>query len=200
MLSGQKRTNELSMLRAILLSSSLILTTSVLAEGEQLLAAVPQAWIVISTKHYASMRLVELVPPDSSSSNWAEKLGIESFNTLPLPDPIQFMDTMEQSFQRSCTKSESQVTFSGHENNYPTSVRLFNCNKDKLTQMHKIVLVKAIQGTENFYVVSREMRLGAQQKDLSGDVIQQTIARWSSYLATISVCDTNNPQHPCPGK
>ena len=186
------------MLQAVLICSGLMFANAVFADGEQLLAAVPQGWKLINTKQYASMRLVELVPPDSDPSNWAEKLGIESFNTLPLPDPIQFMDGMSQSFQLDCTQSESQVTFSGHENNYPTSVRLFNCNKDKLTQMHKIVLVKAIQGRENFYVVSREMRLGEQQKNLAEDVIQQTIARWSSYLATISLCDTNSSQHPCP--
>ena len=182
----------------VLLCLSLILTKNVLAQGEHLLAAVPEAWKVINTKQYPSMRLVELVPPDSDSSSWTEKLDIESFNTQPLPDPIQFMDTMEQSFQLACTQFDSQVTFSGYENNYPTSVRLFNCNKDKLTQMHKIVLVKAIQGKQNFYVVSRELRLGEQQKDLAEDVIQKTIARWSSYLALISVCDTNTIQHPCP--
>jgi len=175
-----------------------IFTKSVVAESEQLLAAVPQAWKVINTKQYAFMRLVELVPPDSGPSSWAEKLGIESFSSLPLPDPIQFMSTMEHSFKLACTQIDSQVTFSGHENNYPTSVRLFDCNRDKLTQMRKVILVKAIQGKENFYVVSREMRLGEQQKNLSEESIQTIIARWSSYLATISVCDSNSSQHPCP--
>ena len=187
------------MLRVIFLSLGILISGSLFAETEQLLAVVPEAWKVINTKQYTSMRIVELVPPDSDASSWAEKLGIESFSTNPLPDPIQLLDTVQQNLKHDCMQLESQVTYSGYENNYPTSVRLFNCNKDKLTQMRKIFLVKAIQGNKHVYVVSREMRLGEQQQNISAEVIQNTVARWSTYLSTISVCDSSHPQHPCPG-
>ncbi len=186
------------MLRKIYISFSILVSSAVFAETEQLLAAVPEAWTAINTQQYTSMRIVELVPPDSDVSSWTEKLGIESFNTRPLPDPIQLLDTMQQNLKHDCTQLNSRVTYSGYENNYPTSIRLFNCNKDKLTQMQKIVLVKAIQGNQHVYVVSREMRLGEQQQNISEDEIQQTIARWAAYLSTTSVCDSINSQHPCP--
>ena len=187
------------MSRAIFISLGILVSGSLYAETEQLLAAAPEAWKVTNTKQYTSMRIVELVPPDSNTSSWAEKLSIESFSTNPLPDPIQLLDTKQQNLKYECEQLESRVTYSGYENNYPTSIRLFNCNRDKLTQMQKILLVKAILGNEHVYIVSREMRLGKQQENISPEVIQKTVARWSTYLSTISVCDSSHQQHPCPG-
>lgn len=165
---------------------------------ERLLAEIPENWNRILTNKNSSLRLTEYVPPDSDESSWTEKLSLESFSQTSLPDPLELLDGMAITQQKACEKFTDTNTFSGYENSYPTAVRLFNCDKDKLTRMRKISLIKAIQGSENVYVISRSMRLGEQQSNLSEAQILQSIARWSRYLKAISVCELGNEQHPCP--
>ncbi|MBV1906198.1 MAG: hypothetical protein KUG75_08970 [Pseudomonadales bacterium] len=181
---------------------SIYLTPPLYAEpsdnSEQLFANIPENWNLMHNNQKANIRLVEYAPPDSNETNWTEKLTLESFAQQPLPDPIQLLDSMAEQQLEACDNFVGRITFSGYENGYPASVRLFNCKNDKLTQMQKISLVKAIQGNENFYVISHIMRLGEQQIDISEERLSGVIARWSAHLGAISVCDTQTTEHPCP--
>ena len=187
---------------SVLISQCFLFTLAANATGElsreKLLLSPPSGWNLIQHNENTSIRLTEYVPPDSDASNWTEILTIEAFTQQPLPDPIQLLNSIAETQETACDKFTGLSTFSGYENGYPTSVQLFNCDKDQLTQMHQISLIKTIQGTEHFYVISRLMRLGEQQSKISEDRISQAIGRWSAYLGAVSLCDSESSDHPCP--
>ena len=50
----------------------------------------------------------------------------------PLPDPIEMLTSIAQDQRKTCDKFTDHETFSGLENGYPTSVRLFVCTVNRL--------------------------------------------------------------------
>ena len=67
--------------------------------------------------------------------------------------------------QRStCDKFSDHDTFSGLENDYPTSVRLFICYQNKLTKKGQLTLVKTIKGDSHFFVITRAKRVSTSRR------------------------------------
>jgi len=146
--------------------------------------------------------MVEYVPPDSDPKAWTDKVSFESFSGTPLPDPIEMLTSIANDQRKTCVKFADHETFSGLENGYPTSVRLFVCDVNPLNNKGQLTLVKTIKGDQNFYVITRARRTMPIQPEPDGKVPSEakTIAEWSLYLHAISACNTADPKHPCPAK
>ena len=167
---------------------------------ERLLAQPPEGWLQSFHTEGPGIRMVEYVPPDTDPNDWTDKLSFESFGEPPLPDPIQMLKSIADDQRKTCQKFSDHDTFSGVENDYPTSVRLFVCYKDPLTGKGQLTLVKTIRGDAHFYVITRAHRLPAiapEAKD-ADLAVKQSIAQSSAYLHAISACDTASDRHPCP--
>ena len=167
---------------------------------ERLLAQPPTGWLQSFHTEGPGIRMVEYVPPDTDPNDWTDKLSFESFGEPPLPDPIQMLKSIADDQRKTCQKFSDHDTFSGVENDYPTSVRLFVCYKDPLTGKGQLTLVKTIRGDAHFYVITRAHRLApiapeAKDADLA---VKKSIAESSAYLHAISACDTASDRHPCP--
>ena len=59
------------------------------------------------------------------------------------------------------------------------------------------MIVKAIQGRDYCYTITRGRRLPAFAADKQV-LTARTMAEWSTYLKAIGVCDPRRPEHPCP--
>jgi len=65
-----------------------------------------------------------------------------------------------------------------------------------MTEKGQVTLIKAIQGNDNFYVITRAKRVppvaeGAQP------ISTEVMAQWAAYMRAITVCDSNRDAHPC---
>lgn len=172
-----------------------------LATGpEQLLADAPANWKQTFRTDGPGIRMVEFAPPDADPKDWADKVSFESFSGTPLPDPIELLTSIAEDQRKTCDKFTDHETFSGFENAYPTSVRLFVCPVNRLTNKGQLTLVKTIKGDQNFYVITRARRTAPIQLDADGKMPAEakTIAEWSVYLRAISACNTADTTHPCP--
>lgn len=167
---------------------------------EQLLADAPANWQQSFRTEAPGIRMVEYVPPDSDPKAWTDKVSFESFSGTPLPDPIELLTSIANDQRKTCEKFADHETFSGFENGYPTSVRLFVCNVNPLTKKGQLTLVKTIKGDQNFYVITRARRTDAIEQQPDGEIPTEakTIAEWSLYLHAISACNTADSAHPCP--
>jgi hypothetical protein len=58
-------------------------------------------------------------------------------------------------------------------------------------------MVKAIRGSDHFYIVSRSRRTPPLQPDVE-PLNAEAMASWSYWFSLITVCDTRNEHHPCP--
>jgi hypothetical protein len=163
-----------------------------------LLAEAPAGWQVSFSTAGPGIRMAEYVPPESDPAAWTEKVTFESFSDPPLPDAIELLKSIAADQRKTCKKFFDHDTFSGVENDYPTSVRLFVCSENPLTGKGQLTLAKTIRGDEHFFVVTRAMRVPPMEADGEPPVPPATIAEWSMYLRAISVCNHTDPRHPCP--
>jgi len=167
------------------------------ATEETLLLQAPPAWLRIEGQSSEAFRLAEYVPAGQDKDDWNDRLFIEANALKPLPDPINFLETMGEALKKECTGFNHTNIHSGFENGYPTSVRLLICNKSNVTARSEVSIIKAIQGEDFFYVVSRARRSDALQNDQS-PLTNKEMGEWSLYMRSIKVCDPRTDKHPCP--
>jgi hypothetical protein len=171
------------------------LTTSALAE--QLLAKPPDGWVQAYQLSNDATRLVEYVPEGESDTRWTAKLSFESFAGMVDVDPIEILLTEVTEDRKTCSFVQHFNLFSGNENNYPTSVRLFMCGERTGRNQGEIKIIKAISGESFFYLVKIISRIAPFEVN-DPEFDKTTIASWSTYLRDVSLCNADNPSHPCP--
>ena len=165
--------------------------------GERLLAAPPEGWKEVFSTDNPGLRMVEFIPEDQNNADWRQKISFESSGGKPLPDPIEFLTGLSADQSGTCDEGfESFTTFSGFENGFPTTVRLLVCRNSAIINQSQVTMLKAIQGKENFYVISRAQRAAPLAEDAE-PLSEAEIAGWSLYLKAISLCD-GSAEHPCP--
>jgi hypothetical protein len=100
--------------------------TPLATRQEQLLADAPADGN--SSVGYANRR-----PPGSTAGGTDDEAEtMKSPMRTPLPDPIEMLTSIAQDQRKTCDKFTDHETFSGLENGYPTSVRLFVCTVNRL--------------------------------------------------------------------
>ena len=168
------------------------------ATGERLLAAPPSGWKEVFSSDNQGLRMVEFIPDEQNNATWQQKISFESSSGKPLPDPIDFLEGVSVDQSGTCDGFESFTTFSGFENGYPTTVRLMVCQNSTIIDQSQVTMLKAIQGKDNFYVISRAQRAPPLADDAQ-PLSETEIAGWSLYLKAISLCD-DSAEHPCPAE
>lgn len=163
--------------------------------GEHLLGQAPAGWKPVSANTTSTMRIAEFAPA-SPADEPAEKMTFESVKGDPLPDPIEFVRGLGDEQSKHCERYDHFNIYSGLENNYPTSVRLLTCAQHALTGKGEVTLIKAIQGNDSFYIISRTRRVPPFEDD--NPLAEEEIGAWALHLRTLSLCDPSRPGHPCP--
>jgi hypothetical protein len=166
--------------------------------GEHLLAEPPADWVQSFHTDTPGMRMVEYVPQGDDPADWTDKVSFESFTGNPLPKPDELLTSIADDQRKGCDNFESHATYSGDENGYPTAVRLFVCDRSKLTQKGQLTLLKTIRGDAEFYVIMRARRVAPIAKDDAWPIPKELMAEWSLYLHAIGLCNGDDPAHPCP--
>ena len=166
--------------------------------SEQLLAKPPADWKLIYRLDLPSARLSDFIPPQETVSDWTTKLSFESSRGLVDFDPIEILLAEVNRDQKKCGFVQHFNLFSGLENNYPASVRLFLCGENALINKGEVKMIKAIAGNEYFYLIRILKRIKPFDVD-QPEFAKREIAEWSSYIRSISLCDPGQSEHPCPG-
>ena len=165
--------------------------------GERLLATAPKGWINVFQLNNSDTRLTDFIPPDQSKDDWSTKLSFEAHTTEALSlDPIDLLFSEAETDKSRCNRVIHYNIFSGLENNYQTSVRLFLCGENTFTSRGEIKLIKAIRGNDYLYSVRIVRR--TPPFDVNDEAQpKEEVALWSTYLRKISLCD-GSTNHPCP--
>jgi hypothetical protein len=168
-----------------------------LESSEQLLAKLPPNWQLIYQFNNTSTRLSDFIPPGETETNWTTRLSFESFEELVDSDPIEILLGEVVRDQKNCSFVQHFNLFSGLENNFPASVRLFLCGENNLDDRGEVKLIKAIAGNDYFYLIRILKKIEPFDLD-QPEFAKQEVAGWSNYLRQISLCDPTRPEHPCP--
>jgi hypothetical protein len=174
------------------------------ANGELLIASPPSGWVETAVLNTPALRMAEYGPPGSVAeppfsfgTELIERVTFEAQTGQPLPDPIDFVLGISRDLHQRCDPYYDVNVSSGYENGYPTSVRLMICANYRDSDHGQVVMAKAIQGNDEFYVVTRR-RMTAPFAEGAEPLSVQEMAEWTTYLNRIYVCDTRSSEHPCP--
>ncbi|MCZ6643839.1 MAG: hypothetical protein O7F71_19865 [Gammaproteobacteria bacterium] len=169
-------------------------------DGEHLLAQPPQGWVQGFVTKTPTLSMVEYVPENPGDGDWVDKVSFESFSADELPDPIEFVMDIATDQAAACENFEHFNILTAEENGYPTSVRFMNCPENNLIGMGQVTLIKAIQGNDRFYVITRARRVPlAEEVEKTTPISNAEMALWSAYMRAIGVCDAERGDiHPCP--
>ena len=178
-------------------ASSTEYTTTVRQSSEQLLAKPPTDWKLVYQLNNISTRLSEFVPAEETEIEWSTKLSFESFKKLVDSDPIEILLAEVTRDRKNCNFVQHFNLFSGLENNFPSSVRLFLCGENKTINKGEIKMIKAIAGSDYFYLIKLLKRVEPFDID-QPKFAREEVATWSSYIRGISLCDPSKTEHPCP--
>lgn len=195
-----------AMIRGLLISLTVLVSActqqqsepdSPVVSGERLLATVPPGWHRVYQMNGETTRLADYVKDGESSAEWSTRLSFESYRSEDInADPVTLLTTEAQEDMSRCNFVQHFNVFSGYENNYETSVRLFLCGNNAFAGKGEVKLVKMIRGAENYYSVRIVKRIPPFEVS-APEFTDQQVANWSEYLSTVSVCD-DSAQHPCP--
>lgn len=167
------------------------------ATGELLLAQAPEGWVQAGGLNQGNLRIAEFADPATLTPDQVDTVRFESQASDPLPDPIDFVLGLREELRGNCKGFRDFPIFSGYENGYPASVRLMLCRSQGEPERGLVRMVKAIRGKEFFYIVSRT-RTSAPFEPEAEPLSVQDMAEWSTWIGGITVCDTREPEHPCP--
>ena len=165
-------------------------------EGELLLAAPPPGWVETGALQTPALRMAEYGPAQQTEGQ-LERVTFEAQGGQPLPDPIEFVLAVSRDLEARCKGFEDVNISSGHENGYPTSVRLMICPEFDDSPHGQVVMAKAIQGNEQFYVITRRLQVPPMEGQ-GQPLTAQAMAEWTTHIRAVQVCDTRSNEHPCP--
>lgn len=164
--------------------------------NELLLAKPPNGWKRIYQINSQESRLTDYIPEDEDSINWISKISFESFANFDEADPIEVTLDEAREDRKNCSFVQHFNLFSGTENNYPSSIRLFMCGKHNITEKGEVKMIKAIRGEKYFYVIRLNKRIPAFSLN-QAQFDKSEIAAWANYMKNIRLCHITNPEHPC---
>ena len=116
--------------------------------------------------------------------------------TRRCPTRSMLLKSIADDQRKTCEKFSDHETFSGVENDYPTSVRLFVCSVNPLTKKGQLTLVKTIRGDSHFYVITRARNVSRRSKRTRCRCRRKSMAEWSLYLRAIKACSDSRPAPP----
>ena len=178
-------------------SDGSVMPDSPLQTPERLLASPPAGWTLAFQFNDDRSKLSDFVPEGETDIAWTQKISFESFTNDINADPLNMLDDEVRRDEQKCEFVQHFNLFSGYENGYPTSVRLFHCGNNHFVDRGEVKMMKTIQGAEQFYIVRILARIEpfAMNKP---NFSEEEVVRWTGYLRRISLCDTAAPEHPCP--
>jgi hypothetical protein len=157
--------------------------------NENLLVTFPKNFRVGFAQKTDKGQITEYVPQAETVDNWTEMVTVQIFHRAPQLMPDFFEKTITERWKNACPGARSAHLKDGAENGYAFSLFLLSCDNNPKTRKPEITWLKAIRGTDSFYVV---------QKAFKSVPTKEQVAETSRYLASVRVCDARGHEHPCP--
>ncbi len=152
---------------------------------EVVIAAIPSGYQTVETKmDKGSIKYV--YPKGESASNWTERLGLEEFPELIDHTPTAFQKAI-QGPSENCKDGKVTSSSVGEQDGYAFALWSETCAGS--AGKTEFRFHKAIQGHENFYLVSKSFQIEPSEEQIQ-------LSR--SYLASVKVCDSKRSGQPCP--
>lgn len=156
--------------------------------AENLVSRMPEGFHVVHSQTENRDTIVEMVPLTQTRENWQTLLKVNILRRTSL-SALDFQLQLAAGWERACPASNRTPIQAGLDNGYEFAVDLLMCAEAPNMGEPTTVLVKTIRGRDALYSLQVSMR---------GDLEVDETFQWVRYMRGIQVCDTREPDHPCP--
>ncbi|CAA7622947.1 hypothetical protein [Magnetospirillum sp. UT-4] len=165
--------------------------------GEHLLMSPPEGWRAVPVQRGDKMSITRLFPPGQDEKQWTELITVQIYPGADAT-PRGFIDNVIRYSRDNCEAAGASPVSEAPRNGYPLASVSVTCTKGRTSGMGGFVLVQAIRGKDALYVVQRQWRGAAFAKDQPPPFPAAMLQDWSSFAATVSLCDTRDSRYSCP--
>jgi hypothetical protein len=152
-------------------------------QGENLLFAPP---LNFKIGYYVDRNsMTEWIPNGQTAENWTEMLTVQIFRNLKDVSPAAFLQNVGTMYLNGCPGTPKDTINTGHVNGYVVSMLKLKCPRNPGTGKPETTVFRVIKGKDALYSVQLAWRTAPSE-----DATQA--------LSRSTVCDTRNPDHPCP--
>ncbi len=191
-------------MRQLLLVATLLLAAALPARaqsaGEHLLAVYPSNWqhIPLDSQN-PNVQMTELLPPGESPQNFSEAILVETF-AGPGQSARDFVGTLITVGQHDCNGFTGIPAKEANLNGYTAVVARYGCSRGTRTGKSGMTMVIAIRGKDALHVI-QTMWLGQPvAANQAVPIPDEVLHRWKTLAAHVILCDTRDPNHPCPSE
>ncbi|PCJ20444.1 MAG: hypothetical protein COB04_04090 [Gammaproteobacteria bacterium] len=157
--------------------------------GENLVYQAPDRWTMSYDKKTDKHWMTGWTPEDQERDSWQDMLSIQVVYNATSKNPVQFIKGMAKSAEKACPGSKGKIWEEGERDGYQYVIWFHDCKKNPNTQQMEVSILKAMLGSDNFYVLQRAWRSEPSKSDLE---------QWATYLKKASICDTRFESVACP--
>lgn len=164
-------------------------------QGEILLVNPPPTWNPEVLQKNDKGMVTRLLPPGQTDKDWTEMITVQiqaGKGAMPRP----YLDSVVNYSRANCEAAGTGAVNETTINGYPYAAMTVTCTKGKASGKGSIVLIHAIRGTDALYVVQRQWRGPAFDKNQAAPMPREIAEQWRTF--SVGLCDTRDPKHPCP--
>lgn len=158
-------------------------------KDENLLVTMPQGFTVGSQQEKGNIVFMEWIPTGETLQNWSEMVTTQILLGKRGIDGGLYLTTIMQGWLKACPETKPGVVLRGTVNGYPMWSMQLQCPRLASTGKPETTLFRSFRGNDSFYLVQRAARAVPDSAQM---------AKMTAYMASVTVCDTRTPEHPCP--
>jgi hypothetical protein len=156
----------------------------------------PKGWTESSTIA-GEVEVAEYIPRNQDAKTWTDKISIQVYHKAKdLPIDAYQRRAVAQT-RATCDGVIEERLQTGVNNGYPAAFWRLWCKKDKEGNFGETIYTKAIQGTQELFILSRSWRMPPFGDDGPTGLSRQVSNDAISFLSSATLC-TDGPPHPCP--
>ncbi len=160
----------------------------------------PLGWHEVGQQNQPGRSLTAYAPAGQSDGSLSDLLTVETIPTTKTSLSLQATyNRMGSQYQSACNISNIGRLQMGRVNGYDSAFWVIGCGERPGTGRGEVAFVHVIQGVAALYVIERVWQTPLWHQE--GPPVSAADAENARLmLKGFSVCDTGNPNHPCPAK
>ncbi len=165
--------------------------------NERLLFSMPPGWRLASRDQRGPISVANYLPPGQDSADWQEMMVVQVFTGLKEKMPEVFLERVMKLSAETCEDTGAGPLAQQVVNGYPTALRVLACTKTPAGR-GEVTAFLVVSGDESLYVIQRVWRGPPFIKGAGAPVPKETLGEWLGFMRAVSLCNAQNPKHPCP--
>lgn len=158
-------------------------------QNENLLVPMPAGFKVGSADTNDGTRMTEYILTGETVDDWSRMITEVTLLGRGGLDPDGLPTDMAEGWKSACEGARVERVANAQDNGYPSSVWVFACPNNPQTGKPETMYMKVIAGNDSLYSLQYAFR-----QTLSREMTASAM----DYLKKALVCDTRQPEHPCP--